>query len=111
MKSEIPEDFVFTRDEDKNLQQAILYIANTYGEHYRSEQNDIQLIDVWQSRGTLLTTAIDTAIKYLWRFGRKGGYNRKDIYKSIHYSLLALYAVDQAKANEKQVIELDRLVG
>ena len=111
MKSEIPEDFVFTRDEDNNLEQALSYIANTYGEHYRSQQSEIQLIDVWQSRGTLLTTAIDTAIKYLWRFGRKGGYNKKDIFKSIHYSLLALYAADQAEANEKQLIELDRPVG
>jgi hypothetical protein len=83
------------RDEDKNLYLVLEYIISTYSQHYVGEErNNIQLVDFWQSRGTLLTTALDTSMKYLTRFGKKKGYNRIDIYKAIHYALLALYASD-----------------
>jgi hypothetical protein len=63
------------------------YIRATYGEHYAGK---IQTIDVLESLGTLNTTARDNAIKYLSRYGKKGGKNRKDLLKAIHYIVMIL---------------------
>lgn len=64
-------------------------IRNTYGEHYAGK---IQTIDVFESLGALNTTARDNAIKYLSRYGKKGGKNRKDLLKAIHYIMMILEA-------------------
>ncbi len=86
-------DFKFTRSETANMYDTLEYIESTYGAHYAGNQ-DIQLIDYWKSMGIMLPVAIGTSIKYLARFGKKGGYNRRDIHKAIHYALLALWAVE-----------------
>lgn len=68
------------------------YVDSTYGQHYVND--GIQVVDVWQARGTLDTTAADTAIKYIMRYGKKDGKNRKDLLKAVHYILLMMYADD-----------------
>lgn len=77
-------------NEDAILKEVKEYIDATYGEHYVAK--DIQVIDVWESLGSLDTTARDTAIKYLSRYGKKGGRNKKDLLKAIHYIILMMYA-------------------
>ena len=76
------------------LADIINYVAGTYSEHYTNDQTDIQGFDVWNARGSLCDTSIDNAIKYQMRYGKKSGYNRKDLMKPIHYLILALYAHD-----------------
>lgn len=78
--------------EDKLFEEIQNYINSTYGAHYVNE--GIQVIDVWKARGTLETTASDTALKYLMRFGKKDGKNRKDLLKAIHYIMLMMYTMD-----------------
>jgi hypothetical protein len=82
---------VYNYQEGNILADVVDYITSTYNEHYAITQN-FQTIDVWEMRGSLESTAIDTAIKYLMRYGRKGGRNKKDLLKAIHYCVLALYA-------------------
>ena len=77
------------------------YIKATYGEHYVGE-TEIQGIDVWETNGSLLTTSRDTALKYLQRFGKKDGYNKKDLLKALHY-ILIMYA--KSFPPEDEVIE------
>jgi hypothetical protein len=72
------------------------YIDGTYGEHYVAD--DIQVVDIWQSLGSLESTARDTAIKYLCRYGKKDGKNKKDLLKAIHYIILMLYASSEDKS-------------
>lgn len=72
------------------------YIDGTYGEHYAT---DVQTIDKWEAKGTLVTTALDTAEKYLDRYGKKGGRNKKDLWKAIHYILMVI--VHDHPASEK----------
>lgn len=81
-------------NEDKILQEVKNYIDSTYGQHYVGN-GDIQTVDFWESLGSLDTTARDTAIKYLARFGKKGGNNRKDLLKAIHYIVLMMYATSE----------------
>jgi hypothetical protein len=89
----------FKYDEDKHLEEVMNYIKSTYAQHYVGD-GDIQTVDFWFSLGSLDTTARDTAIKYLARFGKKEGRNRKDLLKAIHYIVLMMYAVE---AEEKRV--------
>jgi len=86
-------------NEDKALAAIEEYLNGTYGQHYVGD-GDVQTVDFWRSLGSLETTARDTAIKYLARFGKKGGKNRKDLLKAIHYIILMMYALD-LEDNEK----------
>lgn len=90
----------FRFNEDKILQQVFDYIKTTYAGHYVGElagkkKEEIQTIDVWQTLGSLDTTSRDTAIKYLMRYGKKEGFNKKDLLKSIHYIILLWYATQE----------------
>lgn len=73
--------------EDSILKDALDYINGTYAQHYVGKE-EIQTIDVWDSLGSVDTTARDTAIKYLMRYGKKDGHNKKDLLKAIHYIVL-----------------------
>lgn len=82
---------MFKYGEDEVLQKVYDYIASTYGEHY-AQDTGIQLFDYWESLGILQPMAAGTAIKYLARFGKKDGHNKKDLLKAIHYTILLWYA-------------------
>lgn len=82
-------------NEDVYLDLVKKYLDGTYGEHYVAK--DIQVVDIWQSLDSLETTSRDTAIKYLCRYGKKDGKNKKDLLKAIHYIILMMYAGDQTK--------------
>ena len=66
------------------------YVKNTYGGHYVGK-DQVQIVDLWESLGNVETTARDTAMKYLMRYGKKDGKNKKDLLKIIHYAILALH--------------------
>ena len=83
---------MYKYSEDNYIQDIQDYVDSTYGQHYVND--GIQVVDVWQSRGTLSTTAADTAIKYIMRYGKKDGNNRKDLLKAVHYIMLMMYADD-----------------
>lgn len=83
--------------EDVTFDKIKKYIDSTYGAHYVND--GLQVIDVWESRGTLMSTATDTAIKYLMRFGKKDGMNEKDLLKAIHYIMLMLYELEKKKGD------------
>ena len=85
-------------NEDVYLHNFQKYLSGTYGEHYVAK--DIQVVDIWESLDSLETTARDTAIKYLCRYGKKDGKNKKDLMKAMHYIVLMMYAGD--KQQEKQ---------
>ena len=67
------------------------YIDRTYGEHYKVN-NNLECFDAWIALGTANTTFRDTAMKYLWRYGRKSGNNKDDLMKALHYVMLCLYS-------------------
>jgi len=89
-------------NEDVNIAKFVDYINSTYGQHYVGD-GDIQTVDFWQSLGSLESTARDTAIKYLARYGKKEGRNPKDLLKALHYVILMMYAYDcdmKVKSND-----------
>ena len=87
MKSENRvEKLLFKYEEDEILEEVKKYIAGTYSEHY-GDQN-IQIQDVFDQMGISEAFTRGAAMKYLFRFGKKDGKNRKDLLKCIHYCCL-----------------------
>jgi len=77
-------------NEDKICKEILDYIKSTYGQHYSSVKDGIQTLDLLKSIGIKSDFCQANAIKYLSRYGRKNGYNRKDLLKAIHYVILLL---------------------
>jgi len=73
------------------LQDLLAYIDRTYGEHYKTSES-IECFDAWIALGDATTTFRDTAMKYLWRYGKKNGNNKDDLMKAMHYIVLALHS-------------------
>ena len=78
----------FKYEEDAILKQAEEYIAKTYELHYTGDKGKMQTLDLIESIGDAEAFCRSNAIKYLSRFGKKDGKNRKDILKAIHYCTL-----------------------
>lgn len=82
--------------EDKMIADLQEYINKTYDEHYMTDNKSIECFDAWIALGDSTPTFRNTAIKYLWRYGKKSGNNKKDLMKALHYVLMCLY-VDHYK--------------
>jgi hypothetical protein len=61
-----------------------------------TEDKSIECFDAWIALGDSTPTFRNTAIKYLWRYGKKNGSNKKDLMKALHYIFMCLY-VDHYK--------------
>ena len=101
-KQETPDGNVFTMtvdnqtnqngfwkyQEDKTLKEIEQYLTSTYHQHYTSQESKTQTLDLIESIGDAEPFTRSNAIKYLSRFGKKGGKSRLDILKAIHYCIL-----------------------
>ena len=76
--------------ETEIIYEILEYVKNTYGGHYVGK-DQVQIIDLWESLGNVETTARDTAMKYLMRYGKKDGKNEKDLFKAIHYIIMMIH--------------------
>ena len=77
----------FKYNEDNLLDDSFEYIKSTYGQHYVGNK-EIQTLDVWESMGIAEDMCLGTIVKYAMRYGKKDGYNKKDLMKIIHYTIL-----------------------
>ena len=82
-------------NEDKILKEIETYIKNTYGQHYAQVSKGTQVQDLLRSVGIDKDFCQANAIKYLARFGKKDGRNRKDLLKAVHYIVLLMNSEDQ----------------
>ena len=69
------------------------YIDATYGEHY--SLNRFQATEFIIDAGHGDGFCIGNVMKYAQRYGKKDGYNRKDLLKVLHYALIELYIHDR----------------
>jgi hypothetical protein len=89
----LPEKIQYKYAEDDIIADFQKYIDRTYGEHYKTEDQNIECFDVWLALGDATPTFRNTAIKYLWRVGKKGDHEsaKDDLMKALHYTLMCLY--------------------
>ena len=83
-------------NEAEYITQLVNYIDSTYGQHYSSESDDgVQTIDVWKALGIEKESCQSNLIKYAMRYGKKDGFNKKDLLKIMHYTILLWYFTDE----------------
>lgn len=76
------------------------YIDATYNEHYSGKyQATDMIIDAGHGTGFCM----GNIMKYAKRYGKKGGYNRKDLMKIIHYAIIEMYVQDSQEQKEKDI--------
>ena len=88
----------YKRNEDKIIKGLQQYIDTTYSGHYAGKDGR-DVIDDWEDAGIVKEMCHGNMIKYVKRFGKKEGWNPKDIMKVIHYGILLLNAM-QTEGND-----------
>ena len=81
-------------NEDKIIKEISDYISGTYTEHYSTTKDGFQVQDMLRQLDIDKDFCQANAIKYLCRYGKKDGYNRKDLLKAIHYIVLLMSSED-----------------
>ena len=76
-------------DEGKALKEMKEYIDSTYTAHYSTDKYKAtdMIIDAGHGEGFCM----GNIMKYAKRYGRKGGKNRADLMKILHYGIIMLY--------------------
>lgn len=74
-------------NEDVILKELSNYIDSTYNQHYATKTT-VQTTDVWEALGIEKESCQSNVIKYAMRYGKKDGYNKKDLLKILHYTIL-----------------------
>lgn len=79
--------------EGQLLADLTAYIQSTYSEHYSKNkfQSTEFIIDCGHGEGF----ALGNVLKYVQRYGKKGGKNRADLLKVLHYAVIALSVHDE----------------
>ena len=85
-------------NEDKIVKEIHDYIKGTYGEHYSTTKDGFQVQDMLRHLNIDKDFCQANAIKYLCRYGKKDGKNRKDLLKAIHYIVLLMSSEDKTSA-------------
>ena len=87
-------------NEEKIIKEISDYISNTYTEHYSTTKDGFQVQDMLRHLGIDKDFCQANAIKYLARYGKKNGKNRKDLLKAIHYVVLLMSSEDNEMKDE-----------
>ena len=82
-------------NEDQIMTNINQYIRSTYDEHYSVDKSGFQVQDMLRHLDIDKDFCQSNAIKYLCRFGKKNGKNKKDLYKAVHYIVLLLDSLDK----------------
>ena len=81
--------------EDDLISELSEYVEDTYSEHY--SKSKYQATEFIIDGGHGIGFTIGNVLKYAQRYGKKGNRDdaRKDLFKVLHYGLLALHVHDK----------------
>ena len=77
------------------------YIDSTYDEHY--SKNKFQATEFIIDGGHGEGFCIGNIMKYAQRYGKKDGYNKRDLQKVLHYGIIALHNHDIMEKQNNEV--------
>jgi len=81
----------YTFNEDKHLVELKTYIDSTYSQHYSGKDGEkTQVTKLIMDHATSPDFFTGNIIKYAARYGKKDGYNKKDLLKILHYGIMLL---------------------
>ena len=92
-------DIDYKYNEGNTLSELQEYIDSTYDEHY--SKNKFQATEFIIDGGHGEGFCIGNIMKYAQRYGKKGGKNKRDLLKVIHYGIIALY-INQMEESENE---------
>jgi len=75
------------------------YITKTYTQHYSAKGT--QVLDLLDASECVSDYLRGSAIKYLSRFGKKGGKNINDLFKAIHCTILLIFFEEKDDEEKK----------
>jgi hypothetical protein len=79
-------------NEGELVEELASYIDGTYNAHY--SKNKFQATEFIIDGGHGEGFCLGNILKYAQRYGKKDGYNRKDLMKVLHYAIIALNVHD-----------------
>ena len=82
----------FRHRENQMLEEVKEYIRSGYSQHYVDGNPYAcrDVVDDWVDMNIVEDACVSNILKYIKRYGKKDGKNRKDIHKAIHYALILL---------------------
>jgi len=89
--------------EDEILDKVKDYIDGTYNQHYA--KGKYQATDMILDTGHGEGFCMGNILKYAMRYGKKNGKNRDDLYKIIHYAIIAICV----EIKETDPLEIDEI--
>jgi len=95
------EGVILKYGEEKIIKEISDYISSTYNQHYSVDKNGFQVQDMLRHLGIDKDFCQANAIKYIARYGKKNGKNRKDLLKAIHYIILLISSEDNTMEKVK----------
>ena len=92
---------MFKYNEKNLIKQILVYIINTYAQHY--SKSNLQATEVIIDSGYGKGFCIGNVLKYAQRYGKKGSHEdqRKDLLKLIHYAIIALFIHDEEGVSDE----------
>ena len=94
-------DIDYKYNEGNTLAELQEYIDSTYDEHY--SKNKFQATEFIIDGGHGEGFCIGNIMKYAQRYGKKDGYNKRDLLKVIHYGIIALHNHDIMEKSENEI--------
>lgn len=82
-------------NEEQILNELKAYVDKTYDAHY--SHNKFQASEFIMDSGHGEGFCIGNVMKYAQRYGKKQGRNRNDLFKIVHYGIMAIYNHDKYK--------------
>ena len=96
----------YKRNEAKIVREFMEYINSTYDAHYATESGR-DVIDDWTDMGIEKEAFLSNIIKYQKRFGKKAGYNPKDVIKIMHYCVFLLNSLGYPENSSTEDVDVD----
>ncbi len=84
--------------ENKSIQDLKDYVDGTYSQHYAKGKYQATefIVDCGHGPGFCM----GNLLKYAQRYGRKGGKNKNDLMKILHYGIIMLHIHDMESEDE-----------
>ena len=82
-------------NEEQIINELKAYVDKTYDAHY--SHNKFQASEFIMDSGHGEGFCIGNVMKYAQRYGKKQGRNRNDLFKIVHYGIMAIYNHDKYK--------------
>jgi len=95
----LPDKSKYKYSEDKIIAELLGYVNKTYDEHY--SLNKFQATEFIIDSGHGEGFCMGNIMKYAQRYGKKDGKNRKDLFKVLHYAIMAVHNHDLLGGNNE----------